>query len=62
MSSYNNLEWREDFENLPDGTKVLTKMKHGIISGAWDAKNGVCQGYYWRDMQWYPYAFIVLED
>ena len=56
------MEWRKDFENLPSGTEVLTKMKHGIISGVWDAEERVCRGYYWHDMEWYPHAYIRVED
>ncbi len=59
--SIKTLEWRKDFENLPDGTEVLTQMKHGIISGTWCAEERVCRGYYWRDIEWNPYCFIVLE-
>jgi hypothetical protein len=59
--SIKTLEWRKDFENLPDEAYILTKMKHGIISGTWDAEERVCRGYYWHDMEWNPYCFIVLE-
>ena len=36
----------------PEETDVLTLMKHGCISGCYNAEEDVFQGYYWQDMQW----------
>lgn len=45
------------------GEVYLTQMKHGWISGEWDSEDKVCRGYYWRDMEWYPYKlYKVIDD
>lgn len=49
-------------EDVVDGEEYLTSMKHGMISGIWDADEGVCRGYYWQDLEWYPYEFYVIES
>lgn len=54
---------RVPFEDAIEGEEYLTEMKHGWISGYWDPKTETCNGYYWRDMEWYPHAlYTVVED
>ena len=50
------------FEEAVNGQKYLTKMKHGWIEGTWDAKEGTCTGYYWRDICWYPHELYEIVD
>lgn len=45
------------------GNRYITYMKHGWISGYWDAETETCSGYYWRDMEWFPYElYEIMED
>jgi hypothetical protein len=39
---------------------VLTRMKHGLISGQYDPDEGVFNGYYWRDMEWFADHWMPL--
>jgi len=50
------------FEEAEDGMSYITEMKHGWISGDWDAKTKMCYGYYWSEMSWYPEALYLMED
>jgi len=45
-----------------DGQQCLTKMKHGIIEGAYNAEDGVFEQYYWTDMSWHGDAWVPIED
>ena len=49
-------------EDRVDGENYLTKMKHGIISGRWNAKEEVCVGYYWQNLEWFPYTTYLVEE
>jgi len=50
------------FEEAVDGETYLTSMKHGWIEGQWNAKDKDCSGYYWRDIEWYPFALYRIVD
>ncbi len=50
------------FEEAVDGEKYLTKMKHGWIEGYWNEEDKSCHGYYWQDIEWYPYALYKITD
>lgn len=47
-----------------DGESYITKMKHGFIEGYWNKEEGTCHGYYWSDIEWFPYALykMIEED
>ena len=47
--------WRS-MDSAPIGDTILTNMKHGCIEGVWDGET--CSAYYWRDMEWYPRAWM----
>jgi len=58
-----SINWRKVDENPPaDGQLCLTKMKHGYISGYYDAREGEFTGYYWRDMSWYADLWAPVSD
>lgn len=44
-----------------DGQTCLTKMKHGFISGTYNAKDKTFRGYYWHDLEWYGHAWVPIE-
>lgn len=51
------------FEEAVTGEEYLTKMKHGWISGQWDAEDRTCGKYYWRDMEWWPEKlYRIIEE
>ncbi len=53
MQPCHNSAWIDVRESKPpEETEVLTLMKHGSISGYYDAEEDVFRGYYWHDMQW----------
>jgi hypothetical protein len=57
------LQWRNFNEIKPeDGQRCLTKMKHGMIEGAYDAEDGTFRAYYWHDMCWYASDWIPSEE
>lgn len=45
-----------------DGEMYLTSMKHGWLEGQWSRVDGVCRGYYWTDMEWFPYSTYRMEQ
>lgn len=50
-------------EDRVNGEEYLCEMKHGMIEGWWDAEEKVCTGYYWQDIQWWPYVtYKVVRD
>lgn len=49
------------FEDAVVGERYLTKMKHGWIEGYWDGEDKTCHGYYWHDMEWFPYELYRIE-
>lgn len=63
-----NLNWRKmksldevDVE-LIDGEEYLTEMKHGYLSGTWDAKERIFRGYYWNDLEWWAYRYVPISE
>ena len=42
------------------GVEYLSLMKHGWISGQWDADDKTLSGYYWQDMEWWPHRLFQL--
>jgi hypothetical protein len=57
------LNWRDiTLEQPADGQKCLTLMKHGMISGEYDAQSNGFGGYYWRDMEWYAQLWVPYEE
>ena len=47
-------------DQLVDGKEYLTLMKHGWLSGDWDAEEENFGGYYWRDMEWCGTRFFEM--
>jgi len=57
------IKWRDFKTERPkDEQAILTKMKHGIISGWWNNDAGVCMGYYWSDLEWNAYYWVPIEE
>lgn len=57
------LNWRNfDVEKPADGQACLTKMKHGIIEGQYDAEDMTFGQYYWRDMEWWATEWVPIEE
>lgn len=57
------MNWRLMTEERPeDGQECLTKMKHGIIQGHYDASDGTFTGYYWSDIEWWAKAWMPIEE
>ena len=42
------------------GVEYLSLMKHGWMSGQWDADDETLSGYYWQDMEWWPHRLFQL--
>lgn len=58
-----SLNWRNMNNEKPeDGQNCLTKMKHGLIQGYYDAADNDFSGYYWRDMYWWAEAWVPIEE
>ena len=54
IAAYENALWRSvDTDPPPPNQEVLTKMKHGFISGRYDPEDHTFGKYYWRDMDWF---------
>lgn len=53
---------RVPVEEAITGKRYITNMKHGWIEGEWDANDQTCYGYYWRDMEWYPYELYEIVE
>lgn len=63
MNESNAIKWRNLSEEKPyDGQLCLTKMKHGIISGYYSAKDNDFGAYYWRDMEWFGTYWVPFEE
>jgi hypothetical protein len=45
-----------------DGQDCITRMKHGIIQGTWDAEERNFGRYYWRDMEWGAWQWAPIES
>jgi len=57
------LNWRNIIDKKPeDGQSCLTRMKHGIIEGVYDAKENSFSGYYWTDLEWYGHEWVPSEE
>lgn len=57
------LNWRQlELEKPASGQRCLTKMKHGIIEGTFDAEDNDFSAYYWRDMTWYASQWVPIEE
>ena len=57
------MEWiRFDMKKPADGQECLTRMKHGVISGYYDAAEDWFHGYYYRDIQWFATYWVPIED
>jgi hypothetical protein len=52
--------WQK-IEDARDGYEYITEMKHGIISGTFDAKEQQCDGYYWQSMSWFPDKVMEID-
>jgi hypothetical protein len=58
-----SLKWISIRDRKPANEQVcLTKMKHGIIEGVYDAEEENFTGYYWTDIIWNAYAWVPIED
>lgn len=57
------LKWNKISDKKPnDGQECLTTMKHGTISGIYNASEDAFFGYYWHDMEWSAYKWVPIED
>lgn len=57
------MKWRKFEDEKPeDGQECLTKMKHGLISGSYDAEEQAFTGYYWREMEWWATHWVPIEE
>jgi len=57
------VKWiKMDDQKPKDGQECLTTMKHGIISGIYNAQENEFFGYYWRDIQWSAYEWVPIEE
>jgi hypothetical protein len=57
------LNWRDmSIEKPADGQRCLTKMKHGLISGDYDANDDSFGGYYSRGMEWWASHWVPIEE
>lgn len=58
-----SIKWIKMEDRKPeDEQDCLTKMKHGMIQGRYDAEDESFKGYYWRDMEWSARAWIPIEE
>ena len=68
LDDYRELEsklprWRKvDDEPPPPHERVLTLMKHGMISGCYDPESGTFGSYYWRHMEWFATYWMPLPE
>lgn len=64
----NPLNWRKINEQKPEhDQECLCKMKHGIISGYYDAEDSVFHGCYridnqWANINWHAYEWVPIEE
>jgi hypothetical protein len=57
------INWRTLDEIQPsEGQLCLTKMKHGFISGYYDAQSISFTGYYWGDMEWFADFWVPVSE
>lgn len=57
------VKWRNINEEQPDNDEdCLTVMKHGVISGTYDAVNKSFRGYYWHDMEWSSTRWVPVSE
>jgi hypothetical protein len=57
------MNWRDFNEEKPyDGQECLTKMKHGIIEGRYEADEKCFYGYYWQEMEWWATHWVPIEE
>jgi len=58
------MKWRKisDGEIPNDGQPCLTKTKHGLIEGDYDANQGEFTGYYWWSLEWVADYWIPIEE
>jgi len=57
------MNWRIFREVKPeDGQDCITTMKHGVISGCYNANEKTFSGYYWGDLEWSAYKWIPTEE
>lgn len=57
-----SLNWRSMEDPPQDEQECLVKMKHGIISGRYNAGDSIFYDYYWHDLEWYGYAWVPIEE
>lgn len=63
QNTANKLNWRKIEDEQPEeGQEVLTKMKHGVISGYYCVEDQTCSKYYWRELEWYVYEWVPIEE
>ena len=60
-TSCSALRWRKTCDEKPDPEiEVLTKMKHGMISGFYDPEEDRFTGYYFSDISWYASEWVPI--
>ena len=58
-----SIKWRSMKEERPaDGQECLTLMKHGLISGFFDAGEAEFSGYYFNDLNWIAKYWVPIEE
>jgi|DEB0MinimDraft_6_1074348.scaffolds.fasta_scaffold359557_1 hypothetical protein len=61
-SACSALIWRKISEEKPDpDTEVLTRMKHGMISGFYEPEEDQFTGYYFQDISWYAAEWVPIS-
>ncbi len=58
-----NTEWILMSDKKPeDEQNCLTKMKHGIIEGYYNAEENIFHGYYWTTLEWHATEWLPIEQ
>jgi hypothetical protein len=62
MNTLKNAKWRSvENDPPPENVEVLTQMKHGVISGFYNAEEGWFEGYYFEDISWYAMTWFPMD-
>ena len=57
------IKWRDVKDDPPtDGMDCLTAMKYGLISGTYDAKGNVFNGYFFMEICWYAEKWVPVDE
>lgn len=57
------IEWIKITDQKPKHCQdCITKMKHGVIQGEYDSKEGTFSHYYFGDITWYAQEWAPIEE